>query len=304
MKHIFIINPMSGPSNQSKDIIQEINKLHFIDSDYYVTTAKKDATRYVKEYIMNHPDEETRFYACGGDGTINEVASGLVGSDKSLFSMSVYPVGSGNDYIKIFGGKEKFMDMKKLVEAKSRPVDVIEVNQGEAYSINVINFGFDCNVVATMEQIKRNKETTNEKAYKKAVFKCLFKDRHNLGRVKVGEEYLNEKEYLFCTIANGQYIGGQFKTAPRSVCDDGLLEVTMIKPVSVIKFLTLLGDYTAGRHLDSKKFKKILTYRQTKDIVTVTGPGKFCICLDGELQWGEKFVLKNLKHAVNFAVPE
>lgn len=305
MRHIFIINPMSGSFNQSETTIAEISKYHYIDSEIYVTKSKKDATRFVKEYIKNNPDEETRFYACGGDGTINEVMAGLVGADKSLFSMTCYPVGSGNDYIKIFGGKEKFMDMKKLIEAKNKEVDVIEVNQGEYYSINVINFGFDCNVVATMERIKRNKNTTNEKAYKKAVFQCLIKCRHNEGIVKVGEEQLNEREFLFCTVANGQYIGGQFQTAPKSICDDGLLEVLMIKPVSVIKFLSLLKPYTNGKHLDgSRAFKNILTYRRTDEVVTVTGPKGFCICLDGELAYGEKFVLKNMKHAVNFAVPE
>ena len=304
MKHVFIINPMSGAKDQSQDIIQEINKCHFIETSYYITKGKKDATRFIKEYIANNPYEEARFYACGGDGTINEVASGLVGADKTLFSMSVYPVGSGNDYIKIFGGKEKFMNMKSLATAKNRLVDVMEINKGDYYSINVVNFGFDCNVVATMEKIKRNKNTTNEKAYKKAVFECLLHCRHNEGIINVGKEQLNEKEFLFCTVANGQYIGGQFKTAPRSVCDDGLLEVTMVKPVGVLKFISLLKPYTKGEHLDNKKFNNILTYRQTQEHVVVKGPEGFCICFDGELAYGSTFEIKNLKHAINFAVPE
>ena len=304
MKHVFIINPMSGASNQSENTIAEISKLHYIDSEIYVTKEKRDATRFVKEYVKNHSDEETRFYACGGDGTINEVVSGLVGANKSLFSMTCYPVGSGNDYVKIYGGKERFSDLNKLVKAKNKLVDVIEVNRGEGYSINVINYGFDSNVVKVMEKIKRNKNTTNEKAYRSAVFQCLTKCRRNLGETTVGNEKLNDKEFLLCTIANGQYVGGQFKCAPHSKCDDGLLEVCIVRPVSIIKFLQLLKPYTLGQHLDSKKFKKYIKYRQTNETIVVDGPKDFCICLDGELLYGEHFVLKQLKHAVNFAVPE
>lgn len=304
MKHVFIINPMSGPSNQAEKTEEEINKLHYIDSDIYVTKKKKDATRFVKEYIKNNPDLETRFYACGGDGTINEVMQGLIGADKEMFSMTSFPVGSGNDYIKIFGGKDKFLDLNKLVKSENKLVDVIEINHGEAYSINVVNFGFDSNVVMHMERIKRNKNTTNEKAYKKAVFMCLTKCRHNIGETFVGKEKMNESEFLFGTVANGQYIGGQFRCAPRSICDDGYLDVCIVKPVSIPRFLTLLGPYTRGEHLDKKSFKKILKYRRTNEEITINGPKGFCICLDGELLYGEKFVLKIIKHAVNFAVPE
>ena len=304
MKHIFIINPMSGSHNQSEETKESINKLHYIDSDIYVTKERKDATRFVREYIRNNPDVETRFYACGGDGTINEVMQGLVGADQKLFSMSCYPVGSGNDYIKIFGGKEKFLDLDHLVKAQNRLVDVIEVNHGEAYSINVVNYGFDSNVARTMEKIKREKNTTNEKAYMSAVFSCLLKCRHNKGDTFIGEEKITGKEFLLATIANGQYVGGQFKCAPKSICDDGYMDVCIVKPVSILRFLSILIPYTKGMHLDMKSMKKIVTYRRTAEEITITGPEGFCICLDGEMMYGERFTVKILKQAVNFAVPE
>ena len=82
MKHVFIINPMAGPKDVHLLVEKEVAKLN-IDYIFHVTTAPKEATSFVREYIKNNPDEEVRFYACGGDGTIYEVAAGVVGADTS-----------------------------------------------------------------------------------------------------------------------------------------------------------------------------------------------------------------------------
>ena len=302
MKHVFIINPMAGPQDSHLLVEEEVKKLN-IDYVIYITKGPKDATEYVRNYIKEH-NEETRFYACGGDGTINEVASGLVGGDNSLFSMTNYPIGSGNDYIKIFGGMNVFTDLSKLVKADSRPVDIMEVNDGLGYSINVINFGFDCNVLKIMEKIKRNKNTTKEKAYTTAVMRCVIGSRKNEGELIVDGETLCDKYFCLCSIANGQYYGSQFKTAPRSVCDDGLLDVWIIKPVSILTLLSVIGKYKNGEHLDDKKVSKLLKYRQTSGEIIIKGPEGFCVGLDGELYFGTEFKVKNLKHAIRFAVPK
>lgn len=303
MKHVFIINPMAGPSNQVEAATKAIEELN-VDKEIYVTKAKKDAIRFVKEYIITHPNEKIRFYACGGDGTINEVASGIVNQNTSLISMTAYPVGSGNDYIKIYGGKDKFTDLNKLVNAKEKIVDMFEVNNGEGYAINVINYGLDCNVVKIMEQIKRNKNTTNEKAYRKAVFRSIFGCRHNKGVTYVNGEKMNEEEFLFCTIAHGQYVGGQFRCSPKSIVDDGLYDFICIDPVSIFRVPFLIGPYTKGQHLEKKSFKKIMRYRRGDGPIVVDGPEGFCICLDGELLFGTHFDIKILKAAVSFAIPE
>ena len=302
MKHVFIINPMAGPKDVHLLVEKEVEKLN-IDYIIHVTTAPKEATTYVRDYIKNNPDEEVRFYACGGDGTINEVAAGVVGADTSKVSMTNYPIGSGNDYIKIFGGANVFMDLSKLVKAEARPVDVMEVNEGLGYSINVLNFGFDCNVLKIMEKIKRNKNTTKEKAYNTAVLRCVINSRKNEGVVICDGERLNDSHFCLCSIANGQYYGSQYRTAPKSVCDDGLLDICIIKPVSILTLAAVIGKYKAGKHLDDKKLQKILKYRQTSGLIEIKGPEGFCIGLDGELYFGTEFRVKNLKHAIRFAVP-
>ena len=106
MKHIFIINPAAGPYDATKVITERLESLS-LDFDYEVYTTKGpyDATEYVKNKCKIGNDTY-RFYACGGDGTLNEVVSGVVGFDNA--SVGVIPCGSGNDFVKYYGTASDF----------------------------------------------------------------------------------------------------------------------------------------------------------------------------------------------------
>ena len=138
MKHIFIINPTAGSGLYIEELNKKLNALKDIEWETYTTKGAKDATAFVKSYCSEHK-EPVRFYACGGDGTIKEVADGVV--DCPNAEMSCYPCGSGNDFVKCCGGKEAFRDLESLVRIQAQPIDLIKV--GDQYSINVVNFGFD-----------------------------------------------------------------------------------------------------------------------------------------------------------------
>ena len=142
MKHVFIINPNSGKQELKEELFNKIKeKQNEINYEIYVTKGSKDATNYVKEYLTKNTEEVT-FYACGGDGTINEVVSGMIGYNNAI--LACYPCGSGNDFVKIYGGKENFLDLNKLINGNEEKIDVMKVN--DKYAINVTNFGFDASV--------------------------------------------------------------------------------------------------------------------------------------------------------------
>ena len=98
-RHLFVLNPAAGRKNLTEQLIRAIEKLNLAEPyDIYVTDSEGAAEREAERYIAKHSGDFVRIYACGGDGTINEVVSGLVGVANA--SMTVYPVGSGNDFIK------------------------------------------------------------------------------------------------------------------------------------------------------------------------------------------------------------
>ena len=232
MKTYFIVNPHSGKGNALAEITEKLKgcKLPF---EIYKTTDRNDATEFVKKICTDNPDEIFRFCACGGDGTLNEVINGAVHFENA--EVTCYPCGSGNDYVKYYGGKDRFMDVEELMTAPAKAIDLIKV--GDRYSINVVNFGFDTEVCVTMEKVKSKALIGGRNAYTTGVVKAVLTAMKTKGNVYADGELLNEKNrFLLCTVANGKYIGGRFCCAPRSLNDDGLLEVCLAKKISRFTF--------------------------------------------------------------------
>ena len=302
MVYHFIMNPKSGRSKKEKHletVIKEACSERGLDYRIYYTTCQGDATEYVRSMIAK-TDERQRFICVGGDGTLNEVVNGVVGFPHA--SMSCYPCGSGNDFVKYYGGKKVFWNLEELLNAPEEYIDLMRV--GNKYAINATHFGFDSSVAETMMKVRRKKLIGGKNAYTTGVVVGLFKAMKNACRVSVDGELLNpDGNILLCTIANGQYVGGSFRCAPRSLDNDGLLEVCLVKPISVLKFVGLVNVYTEGTHLDDERFADILEYRRGKKI-EIEAPEGFIYSFDGELIRQKKFTVEVVPNAIRFAVPK
>ena len=301
MKYVFIINPRAGEADNADKLRAAIAQLpQSGDCEVYVTRAAGDATEYVRARCRESAGEALRFIACGGDGTVNEVFNGAVGFDN--VSVTCYPCGSGNDFVKAFGGAERFLDIEKLVTAPETKLDLLKV--GERYSNNVVNFGFDTTVAITINKEREKTGHGNKNAYTKGVITALIKSMNNRCTVIADGETLNpDGRLLLCTLANGQYVGGSFRCAPRSKPDDGLIDVCLIKPISRLRFVRILTPYTNGEHLDREDMRDIVTYRQAKRVEIISEPG-FAYSLDGEIINSEHFTVEIAEKALNFALPE
>ncbi len=299
MKHVFIVNPAAGKKDSTNDIKEYLSSRGDIDWEMYVTTSRKDAIWYIRNWGTAHPGQKVRFYACGGDGTLNEVVCGAVGNPDA--SVAVYACGSGNDYVKYYGNEKDFLDLDALIDADEVEVDLMKV--GDRYSINVTNFGFDTKVVQTMVKLRRNKLFGGKRAYFAGIATALCNGMKNSCKVYIDGDEIELDKILLCTIANGRYVGGSFKCAPRSKNDDGLLEVCLVKPLSRVTFVSLIGDYTNGTHLDKEKFKKYITYRRAKKI-EVEAPEGFAYLIDGEMVEKSNFTVEMKEKALRFAVPK
>lgn len=108
MKHIFIFNSVSGSKRKRKklfDKVIEVCRNEKLDYDIYFTKHNGDAYRYASGIAAS--GQTVRFYGCGGDGTVNELAAAVANFDTAEFT--AVPLGTGNDFIRNFGNKKDFL---------------------------------------------------------------------------------------------------------------------------------------------------------------------------------------------------
>lgn len=300
MKHVFVINPCAGARDMGDMIASEVDCAG-LDAEFYSTTGPRDATRFVSRWCAGHPGEAVRFYACGGDGTLNEVVSGAVGRECEV---ACYPCGSGNDFIKCWP-EVPFTDIAALSRAQARPVDVIRVTGdcGERYAVNVVNFGFEAEVCRTMEVVRRWPLVGGRAAYVTGIVHCLLHKRHNPCRITLDGEAWHSGDMLLASAANGRYVGGGYMCAPRAVADDGWLEALAVDSLSVARFVGLIGYYKSGQHLDRPEMHDVVHHRRVRRMC-FDSEREFSLVTDGELLRGRHFEVEVLPHAAMFVIPE
>ena len=125
--------------------------------------------------------------------------------------------------------------------------------------------------------------------------------RFNDTEVYADGEKLNEKQMLLCTLAQGQYVGGKFKCAPKSDNTDGLIDVCVLKTMTFLGLGLIIGTYTAGKHLDKKRKK--IAYTRAKQIRFVA-PKEIDVCIDGEMTKGKEFLVTCMPKAIKFVIPQ
>lgn len=294
MNYIFVVNGRSDyQSRIQEDIMRQLAEVK-INYKIYITTGIGDGTRYVKIYCDLHKNEEVCFIACGGSGTSNEVASGIVGETNKCMAILAY--GASNDFIKLYPGR-KFNNLKAILKGETVEIDSIRVNDN--YAINVVSFGFD-SIVAEEANYQIEKKAKNP--YFLGVLKGILFGRFNRIKVVADGEKINHRWMLLCTLANGQYVGGEYKCAPKAEVDDGWIELCLLKPMTLLHFLLLHNIYKRGEHLASKWMGNRMVYRRVKH-VEVTSPVLVEACIDGELLTGTSFSIDIMPKSVRLVLP-
>ncbi len=296
MKHVFIVNPDAGQGNAPARVKELVGGRP--GCEIYEAKSAADTADYIRRRCASAA-ETLCFVACGGDGTVNAVASGL--ALEANASMTVLPLGSGNDFVKAFGGAARFMDVDALLAAVPRPIDILRV--GERWAVNAFHFGLDAAVAKTMNDVKEKPIIGGKNAYPTGVAKALLFNMRTWCAMRVDGQDFHSGDMLLCTVANGQYVGGSYRCAPRSLQDDGLAEICLVTPVSRLRFLRLMNAYKEGSHLEDPRFAPMVHYGRGR-VIEVEGKPGFMVSLDGEIVEGTSFRVEVIPGGLRFAVPE
>ncbi len=277
-KYIFIINPKAGKNNKSMGFIGKIEaacRAYELDSEIYITKSVGDAKEYVKMRCEGL-DRPTRFYACGGDGTINEVINGAVNCP--LASVGILPLGSGNDYIKIFKGVD-FLNLPAQINGRPKEVDLIKI--GERYVANMVNIGFDATVAHNFVKFKTIPAVSGKAAYAISVFYSLVSKISKRMTITLDDGTEICDDMLLCSLSKGIYCGGQYKTAPLADVSDGFMDICPIKKISRTQFLKFFNLYKNGAHVSNPELSPYVSYHKCKK-ATIKCRDKVAVCFDGD----------------------
>ena len=307
MKTIFVVNPKAGKGKKIDELIKRIKTVSAelsADTEIYYTKAVGDATRFVKEYYREYGT--ARFIACGGDGTINEVAGGVIACDGC--EMGAVPIGTGNDFCRNFVGVD-FSDIKGQIYGESMKCDAIKYTtsvDGEekvGYTVNMVNIGFDCNVADLIADIKEKTFFSGSMTYFLSILINLIKKKGADLEVIIDGEVRHKGALLLTALANGAFCGGGVNSNPKATINDGLIDINIIKDITRSRFITLLPHYMKGTFLGLKNIDKYIISQKGKKVTIVPNPEKIRISSDGEIYDVCKTDFEIVQSAFSFVIP-
>lgn len=347
-KHIFILNPAAG-KGQAAGIEKEIRAICDVaglDYEIYQTTGPDNGEAYVRRCCEEQTAERhhhaepgnLRFYACGGDGMLNEVVNGVMsaargqaawtgaarddapgedapgedapgtGDGQALPEVGCIPLGTGNDFVRNFPEAD-FTDLIGQIQGKASFCDLIRYDvagDGEKYHrycVNMFNIGFDCNVVDMTDRLKRLPLVAGGAAYLAGVAATLIRKKGENLRVCYEDCFVHDGPLLLLSIANGCFCGGGIRGLPRALTNDGRMDVSLVKNVSRSTFVRLFPKYVKGSHLKDPRLRDILRYSQEQRLVISANNDTLKLCVDGEIATARTVRFEICPGAFRFVIP-
>ncbi|NLY77110.1 MAG: diacylglycerol kinase family lipid kinase [Tissierellia bacterium] len=282
-KILFIVNPIAG-GGRTRSLIPMIDeKMQEKEVDYKIvlTSGPKDATLLAREYLDRGYE---KIVAVGGDGTVNEVALGVV--DYGRGSLAIIPSGTGNDLarsLNIPQEADKAIDL--ILNGQEKSIDIGAVN--DKFFFNIASIGFDAETVKTNEKVKH--KVKSGLSYIISLFITLFKYKDIKVELEI-DDFITSSEILLIAVGNGKYYGGGVKILPMADVEDGYFHVCLVKKIPKIKLLFFLPTIVNGSHVKVKKYVKIY---KAKEIKVKTNVNSY-LNIDGEL--------RNLNKETHFSI--
>jgi diacylglycerol kinase (ATP) len=282
-KVLFIINPVSG--GKHKDEVPGLIQQHLDAAKYEYAIVYTAGVAHARNLAAEAATEYDIIVAVGGDGTVNEIASGLIGTSTTL---GVIPFGSGNGLSRFLGIPMGVVEaIKNINNAHTATIDAGTLNG--KYFFNMAGMGFDAHISEVFSHDKKR----GFGAYIKSSFKEVNNYRSELYQLTIdGRPYA--KRAFMLSFANSSQYGNNAHISPHASVQDGLLDVCVVKPFPLFMFI-VMGVRMFTKTTPGSKYVEIIQGKDIKVKREKEGP----IHLDGEPQiMGADLEIKILPAAV------
>ena len=287
-KITFVVNPISGQNDKSQ-VLSAIGK--HLDFSLYQPRILFTSSAGEAEKMARESDAEV-VVAVGGDGTVSEVARGLVGSEKVL---GIIPCGSGDGLALHLGiSRLPFLAVDTLNKGVEARMDVARMN-GQPFFCTA-GFGLDAQV--SMEFARSTKRGLPR--YISLAWEEWKQQSLAQYAIRSDKGMLWEGKAVFVTVANANQWGNQARIAPMASLQDGMLDVVVVNPFSTLEIPDLATRLMTGRAPTSRHF---LHFRGSHFYIWRSGPG--AVHYDGDpFEAGSAFELDVLPAALRVMVPK
>jgi len=275
-----------------------------LDYEIHISRYTRDAIAVIHRYIESvAPDEKVRVYAVGGDGTLFDCLNGMV--DFPNAELTNVPYGNAYNFILTFGCEavQAFRNIRNLINAPSRPVDII--NYGANYAMVEVNIGLIGQLVIYANPILRSIDKKLAKRFVGLIYNisALF---GLFNKEIMGQHYTvlmdGEDEsgyYSNIQISNGALTGSRMVASPYAVPDDGLLDVIFTCTKRKRDIIRSISDYEKGL------FEKYKFFRHKKcRTIVVKSDCPLRVQLDGESFYAQDIKLAIVPGGIRFIIPE
>ena len=295
MTHLFIINPAAGSRDRTEDYrrqIQEACARRNLRYKIQISQAPGDCRRLAR--AAAETGREYKIYACGGDGTLNEVADGAAGFDN--VSVTVFSGGSGNDFVKIFDDYKAFFDLERLLDSEEAAFDLIRCNDTRA--LNICSVGIDARIAADVNRYKRLPLLQGFRAYAASAAINIVKGIGQHCVVEIDGQRL-EEDFTFICACSGRYYGGGFNPVPEADPTDGLLDVLLVKKVTRAQVPGAIIKYKNGRY---RELPHLIRHFRTKN-VKISCDREVPVNVDGEILFARDVEFAIAEEKIRFFYP-
>ncbi|HWP50121.1 MAG TPA: diacylglycerol kinase family protein [Clostridia bacterium] len=241
---------------------------------------------------------ETTLYACGGDGTLGEVAQALPGNPQLI--LAPVPAGSGNDFVRslesLRGAKARF-SLPSLIDGEVVPLDLLMA--GGRVSLNIASVGLDAAIAQNMVRFKRLPLLKGETAYMLSLVYCFFTTVRYRYQFEIDGVLQPEEDCIFAVAANGRFYGGGFMAAPLADWQDGQIDFISIPAMPRLRLLPMIGSYKRGEHLEKYDFVRFIRCRQ----VRILADKPVALNRDGETEPAQNPIIEIMPAAARLLIP-
>lgn len=298
MKFLFVVNPIAGGSDHTEQIrAMAEDAFKNRPNDEFEILVLNDSLDAAKEISARaESGESLSVFACGGDGTFNSCCNGAAGHDN--IAVAPFPIGTGNDFCRMFGEqKDLYLNVPALLDGSTHKIDLANVNG--KYCACIASVGFDARVGTNVHNYSRLPFCKGPGAYVASLVVETFKGMTRNATVICGD-FRYSGPFTLCAVCNGQYYGGGFQPVRDAMPDDGVLDIILVKKVSLPFFLLNVGKYKNG--LAYQLPEHFIHLRS--DHIKFEFDEESVINCDGETFYGKTAEIRLHHNCMNLIVPK